>query len=181
MTHEAQPVVVFITLGSNIEPETNLRRAVRMITQNRHLTLHAISRVYESPAIDAAGQIAPDQDHFLNAAVMVESDGHFPPMALKYNMLRFIELCLGRTRGPDKYAPRTIDLDIALYGDQVIDTPHITIPDPDILTRVHIALPLADLAPNLPHPVTGRSLAAIAAPLAANTPITVRADLDLTS
>ncbi len=180
MTHELQPAAVFITLGSNIQPEANLRRAVQMITQNYHLALHAVSRVYESPAIDAAGQVAPGQDHFLNAAVLVESDGYFPPLALKYNMLRFIELCLGRERGPDKFAPRTIDLDIALYGDQVIDTPHITVPDPGILTRAFIALPLADLAPDLPHPVTGQTLADIAAPLAARAPITVRADLDLT-
>lgn len=180
MTHESQPVVVYITLGSNIEPAINLRRAVRMITQNYHLTLRAVSRVYESPAVDAAGRIAPQQDHFLNAAVRIESDGYFPPMALKYHMLRFIELCLGRTRGPDKFAPRPIDLDLALYGERVVDSPHLTLPDPDILTRAHVALPLADLAPDLLHPVTGRTLADIAAPLAEGTPITVRADLDLT-
>ncbi len=63
----------------------------------------------------------------------------------------------------DKFAPRPLDLDIALFGDRVINDPRLTVPDPDILTRAHVALPLADLAPEWVHPSTGQTLAQIAA------------------
>jgi 2-amino-4-hydroxy-6-hydroxymethyldihydropteridine diphosphokinase len=59
---------------------------------------------------------------------------------------------LGRVRAVDKYAPRTIDLDIAFYGQQVIDLNGRHIPDPEIEKLPHLALPLADVAPNWVHP-----------------------------
>ncbi|MBN1200564.1 MAG: 2-amino-4-hydroxy-6-hydroxymethyldihydropteridine diphosphokinase [Anaerolineae bacterium] len=166
---------VFITLGSNIAPEENLPRAVRLLAQR--VTIKAVSRVYETPPIDASGQVNPDQGAFLNAAVLVETN--LPPGALKLDVLRAIESRLGRVRSADKFAPRPIDLDIALYGDRVINDPaaRITIPDPDSLTRAHVALPLADLAPGFAHPVTGQPLAAIAAPFAGQAGIIVRADV----
>jgi 2-amino-4-hydroxy-6-hydroxymethyldihydropteridine diphosphokinase len=179
--HNLEPVLVFITLGSNIAPEANLPRAVKMIQQNYHLRLCGVSRVYESAPINASGGVAPDQPAFLNAAVLVQSDGYFSALKLKFHTLRFIEFCLGRERGPDKFAPRPIDLDIALYGDQVITTPHLTVPDPDLLSRAFVALPLADLAPDHRHPITGQTLADIAAPFAAQPGVRVRADLNLGS
>lgn len=158
---------VFITLGSNVEPVANLRRAVAMLSQNRHLVLRAVSSVYESPAVNAAGGFAEEQPRFLNAAALLESDGHYSPLQIKYNMLRFMELCLGRERSADKYAPRPIDLDLVLHGDAVIARPVLMLPDPDILTRAHVAQPLAELAPDFVHPLTGQTLAAIAAALPA--------------
>ena len=178
MSNLPEPVRVFITLGSNIAPETNVRRAVFMLRQNHHLALCAASRVYESAPVNAAGMIAPDQPVFLNAALLIETD-YYTAFSLKYNALRFIELCLGRVRVADKFAPRPIDLDIALYSDQVIDSPYITVPDPDILTRAHVALPLADLAPDFKHPITGQTLAAIAALFRAMGDIRARDDLVL--
>lgn len=178
MSKLTSPVKVFITLGSNIAPERNLARAVRMLGQNHHLALRAVSRIYETAPIDASGGIAPDQGNFLNAAVLVETD-YYSAFRLKYDVLRFIERCLGRVRSGDKFAARPIDLDIALYGDQIISTPLLTIPDPDILKRPHVALPLADLAPEFMHPRTGQTLAAIAATLAEQAGISVRDDLHL--
>jgi 2-amino-4-hydroxy-6-hydroxymethyldihydropteridine diphosphokinase len=172
------PVLVFITLGSNIAPARNLERAVRMLGQNHHLAICGVSRVYETAPIDASGGIARDQGNFLNAAVLVETD-YYTAFSLKYNVLRFIETCLGRVRSVDKYAARSIDLDIALYGDQVIAIPLLNIPDPDILKRAHVALPLADLAPQFVHPCTGQTLAAIAESLAVQPGITIRDDLCL--
>jgi len=169
---------VFITLGSNIAPERNLARAVRMLGQNYHLALCAVSRVYETAPIDASGGIARDQGNFLNAAVLVETD-YYSAFRLKYDVLRFIERCLGRVRSADKFAARPIDLDIALYGDQVITTPLLTIPDLDILKRAYVALPLADLAPEFVHPCTGQTLSAVAERLAPQPGITVRDDLHL--
>jgi 2-amino-4-hydroxy-6-hydroxymethyldihydropteridine diphosphokinase len=172
------PVPVFITLGSNIAPARNLERAVRMLGQNYHLALCAVSRVYETAPIDATGKIARDQGNFLNAAVLVETD-YYSAFSLKYNVLRFIETCLGRVRSADRFATRPIDLDIALYGDQVIATPLLDIPDPDIVKRAHVALPLADLTPEFVHPCTGQTLAAIAESLAAQPGIMIRDDLCL--
>jgi 2-amino-4-hydroxy-6-hydroxymethyldihydropteridine diphosphokinase len=169
---------VLITLGSNIDPETNLPRAVFILRQNHHLVVRSVSRVYESAPINAAGQIAPDQAQFLNAAVLIETD-YYSPFSLKYNVLRFVEKCLGRARTADEFAPRSLDLDIALYADRVIDDPHLTVPDPDILTRAHVALPLADVAPEWVHPVSGQTLAQIAARWTDAPGIRVRDDLSL--
>lgn len=151
---------IFITLGSNIDPEHNLREAVRLLAEQ--LAIWAVSRVYETSPLSAMGHITPGQGKFLNAAILVGTDT--PPVQLKHNILRPIETRLGRVRTADKYAPRTIDLDLALYGDLTLDDPAngITIPDPDIIVRAHVALPLADLAPDFVHPVTGQTLAKIA-------------------
>jgi 2-amino-4-hydroxy-6-hydroxymethyldihydropteridine diphosphokinase len=171
-------IPVLVTLGSNIDPQTNLPRAVFILRQNHHMLVRGVSRVYESAPVDAAGEIAPDQEHFLNAAVLIETD-YYSPFSLKYNVLRFVEKCLGRARTTDKFAPRPLDLDIALYADRVIVDPRLTVPDPDILTRVHVALPLADIAPDWVHPVSGQRLAQIAARFAAAPGIRVREDVSL--
>jgi 2-amino-4-hydroxy-6-hydroxymethyldihydropteridine diphosphokinase len=167
----------FITLGSNTQPETNLRRAVQMVGQR--FPIQAISRVYASPAIDAAGKVNPDQDPFLNAAILIQT--YRTPVELKFQILRFLEYMLGRVRTADKFAPRTIDLDLALYADCVMDRTRdfLTLPDPDILTRAHVALPLADLAPDFVHPLTGQTLAEIAAPFRGMDGIVVREDVRL--
>ena len=152
-----------ITLGSNIAPERNLPRAVALLRQNYHLTVRAISRVYESLPVSASGGVAEDPPPFHYAALLVESDGYYGPLALKFHVLRFIELLLGRARSADRFAPRPMDLDLALFGDCVLSSPHLTLPDPDILTRAHVVLPLAEVAPDWRHPLTGQTLAAIAA------------------
>ena len=88
---------------------------------------------------------------------------------------------LGRVRSADKNAPRTIDLDIALYGAQVIDDPlaGLRIPDPEIPLRAYLALPLAEVGPETVHPETGERLADIAERLAGGAEPPRRLDLDL--
>jgi 2-amino-4-hydroxy-6-hydroxymethyldihydropteridine diphosphokinase len=174
-----RPAPALITLGSNIAPERNLPRAVALLRQNYRLTVRAVSRVYESAPVSASGEIAGEQALFLNAALWVESGGYYGPLALKFQVLRFIELLLGRRRSADRFAPRPIDLDLALWGDCVLSSPHLTLPDPDILTRAHLALPLAEVAPDWPHPLTGQTLAAIAAGFGAVRGIRPRDDLAL--
>jgi 2-amino-4-hydroxy-6-hydroxymethyldihydropteridine diphosphokinase len=169
------PEPAFITLGSNIDPHQNLRRAVQMIGQK--FPIQAVSRVYETAPIDATGRVDARQAAFLNAAVLITTDK--PPAEIKFKILRFLETMLWRVRTADKFAPRTIDLDIALYGDRVIESAGLTLPDPDILTRAHVALPLADLAPDFRHPVTGQTLAAIAASFETASGIAARDDLAL--
>lgn len=127
-------------------------RAVRLLAEIG--SLRAVSMVYQNPAIGPSP--APD---FLNAAVLIEAE--LAALEIR-DRLRAIEAQLGRARTSDKYAPRVIDLDLCLLGSHVVETPELSLPDPDVLTRPHLAVTLAELAPDFPHPVTGEALAAIA-------------------
>ncbi len=152
---------VYVTLGSNVDPERNLPAGLALL---RPYGLMAISPVYETAPVGTR-----DARRFLNAAALVRTD--CPPGEFKQVVCRGIEAQLGRKRCPsDKYAPRTIDLDIALWDDAVLDLAGSPVPDPDILRHLHVARPLADLAPDLVHPVDGRTLAEIAANLSAKVP-----------
>lgn len=131
--------------------------------------LRGISGVYQNPAI--GGRPQPD---YLNAAVLLEVDR--PPDALRAE-LRRIEAESGRVRTSDKYAPRTIDLDLSLYGDQIYRGPGSQIPDPRITRLAHLAIPLADLAPDYRHPELGESLAEIADRLRADSKLVPRTDV----
>ena len=142
----------FIALGSNIEPEANLPRAVGALRALGRVA--AVSRVYRNAAIGAAP--APE---FLNAAVLLETG--LEPLELRA-ALRRLEAEAGRVRGPDRYAPRTLDLDLVLYDDRVIEQAGLRIPDPDLLTRAHLAVTAAELDPGFVHPQTGETLGEIA-------------------
>lgn len=153
MSHRA-----FLTLGSNVDPERNLPAGLALL---RPHGLTAISSVYETAPVGTR-----DHRPFLNAAALVVTD--HPPVEFKLTVCRGIEAQLGRVRLPgDRFAPRTIDLDIALWDDEVLDLLGSPVPDPDILRHLHVARPLADIAPDLVHPVDGRTLGDIVASLAA--------------
>lgn len=149
---------VLVSLGSNVRPEENLVAAVHQLAAV--LPVYAASAVFRTRPV--AERSMPD---FLNAAVEIRTATS--PGELKYGLFRELEWRLGRRRTEDRNAPRPVDLDIALHGDGVLDSEALglTIPDPEILTRAHVALPLADLAPERRHPVTGETLSAIAARL----------------
>lgn len=155
---ERPPATVLIALGSNIEPRTNLPRALAEL--EREFEVEAVSGVWKS-----APYGAPGTPPFHNAAVRLAC--RLSPSALK-RRLRRIEAGLGRRRTADRNAPRPIDLDIALYADLVIDDPAagLRIPDPDVLERAYLALPLAEAGPRVVHPESGEALTAIAARLA---------------
>jgi 2-amino-4-hydroxy-6-hydroxymethyldihydropteridine diphosphokinase len=144
---------VFVSLGSNVDSEHNLREAVRRLAS--HCTLVAVSPVYETTPVGRT-----DQPNFLNAAALIETG--LTAAALKTRVLQVIEQDLGRVRTGDKNAPRTIDLDISLFGEEVFELEGRHIPDPEILKYPHIAVPLADLAPGQRHPETGQTLRSIA-------------------
>jgi 2-amino-4-hydroxy-6-hydroxymethyldihydropteridine diphosphokinase len=143
----------FVSLGSNIDPERNLPEAVRRLASCCRLL--AVSPVYETEPVGRT-----DQPNFLNAAVLIETD--LTAANLKSRVLQAIEDEMGRVRTEDKNDPRTIDLDISLFNDEALELGHRRIPDPDIREFVHIARPLADLAPRLCHPETGQTLLEIA-------------------
>lgn len=139
--------VVYIGLGSNIEPENNLPRAVAALSQ--HVSVYCISTIWQAPALGTQG---PD---FLNAVIKVETG--YSAEDLKNRVLRPIEASLGRERGADKNTPRTIDLDILIF-DGLIDDPHIW-------DYAHLAVPLADCHPELVNPVTGQTISQVASEL----------------
>jgi 2-amino-4-hydroxy-6-hydroxymethyldihydropteridine diphosphokinase len=106
-----------------------------------------------------------EQPNFLNLAVLIETD--LNPCQVKEKIIQPIEIELQRVRQADKNAPRTIDLDIILYNDEILDyvpenglVHHL--PDPDLKRFAHVAVPIAELAPNKPHPETGQPLSEIA-------------------
>jgi dihydroneopterin aldolase / 2-amino-4-hydroxy-6-hydroxymethyldihydropteridine diphosphokinase len=152
---EKEPTRTFISMGSNIDPAENLQAALHRLRERADLTIVAVSPVYRTAPV---GKV--DQADFLNAAVLVRT--LLSPGELKTEILLPIEDALGRVRTADKNAPRTIDLDIALYGYVVLDIGSRHIPDPDLLQHPHIALPLADLAPYYVHPESGETLEEIA-------------------
>lgn len=157
---------ILVCLGSNIEPEENLRRALAELA--RAVELCGVSRVYRSAPVGN-----PLDPLFLNAAVAIATP--LSPRALKHEVLRPIEHRLGRVRTPVRHAPRTIDLDLAIYGSMIFESPvmSLNLPEPGILRYAHVALPLADLAPAFEHPETGETLAAIAERLRAGAAIEV--------
>lgn len=152
-----QQTVIFVSLGSNINPEENLVKAVQLL--RNFTTLLAISSVYRT-----APQSNTHQDHFLNMAAKIHT--HRTPIEFKTQVIDRIESELGRVRDPNnKNAPRTIDLDISLWNQEDIleygDKPW-TVPDKDILRWAHVAVPLADLAPDYVYPSQGHTLSQIA-------------------
>ena len=144
--------LAFIALGSNIDPEINLPLAFARLSELGKPI--ATSTVYQNPAI-----VDEPQPDYLNAAILIETT--LDPWAIR-DKLREIEADLGRVRTEDKFAPRTIDLDLCILGDRVLDHELLSLPDPDLLKRAYLAVTLAELRPDFLHPVTGDSLEEIA-------------------
>jgi dihydroneopterin aldolase/2-amino-4-hydroxy-6-hydroxymethyldihydropteridine diphosphokinase len=141
---------VYIGVGSNIEPEINLVKALNLLCDR--IEISAVSSCYRSKALDR-----PEQSDFINCVWKGATD--LDAETVKFLILREIEITLGRIRTADRYAPRTIDLDILLFGPHCINTERLTIPDPDILERNFIAVPLMELDPLITIPGTNISLA----------------------
>ena len=141
---------VVISAGSNVEKERNLAEAIRLIRRHRRIDVKSVSRFFESASVGGP-EGAPA---FFNAAVLAWTD--LEPEELRRE-LRKIEAVLGRQRSDDKNAPRTIDLDISYYCDVVHDYGEFQVPAPDVRTAAHVAVPIADVAPDWIDPVTGSS------------------------
>ena len=140
---------IFIGVGSNIDPASNILKGLGLLGQA--LRIRNISTFYLSEPKDR-----PKQPSFYNGVLRVETS--LEPADLKHTLLRRIESDLGRKRTRDPSAPRTIDLDLLLYGDRVISTEQITIPDPEIPDFPHLAVPLCELAKDLVLPDSGMAL-----------------------
>ncbi len=147
---------VFLSIGSNIDPAENIKRAIEFLC--RYVRVTGISTVYLTPA-----EGKPEQPSYYNCVIEVETQTE--PVKFKYSILRRIEESLGRERTNDRFAARTIDLDIILYDDLIMNTDDLILPDPQIRRRAFVALPLQELSPGLRLPGSGLSIAEIAASL----------------
>ena len=147
---------VFVSMGSNVDPETNVRRAVRMLEVE--LGVRALSTFYRTPALRR-----PADPPFVNG--VIEVGDALGPLELKAR-LRQIERRLARSRTADRFAPRTVDLDLLLYGDEARSSEELTLPHPDVLARAFVAVPLSELAPDLILPGSGRALREVMSALA---------------
>jgi 2-amino-4-hydroxy-6-hydroxymethyldihydropteridine diphosphokinase len=140
---------IYLGLGSNIgDRERNLRKAIEQLVSRDVRVLHT-SRIYETEPVDFI-----DQAWFLNQ--VVEAETALFPIQLLTRIGR-VERELGRVRRVPK-GPRIIDIDILFYGAAVVHTPRLQIPHPRVAERRFVLAPLAELAPDLRHPVTHRSV-----------------------
>jgi dihydroneopterin aldolase/2-amino-4-hydroxy-6-hydroxymethyldihydropteridine diphosphokinase len=140
-------------VGSNIDPEDNIRRAIALIKEKARIT--GVSSFYLTEAL-----LRPGQPPYYNGVLEISVD--LGPLELKNGLLRGIEERLGRVRTKDAHGPRTIDLDIILYDDMVFEGEGLKLPSPEILERVFVAVPLSELAPEVVLPGSGVRLKEVA-------------------
>lgn len=138
---------VFLGLGSNIDAEKNLRLAIGEL-RSRFGALQ-LSRVYRSAAFGFDGE------DFLNLVAGFETD-RTPEDLLR--QIEAVHALAGRIRGPDRYTSRPLDIDLLLYGDLVDPTAPLRLPRSDVLEHGFVLGPLAEIAPDLVHPVTGMTI-----------------------
>ncbi len=142
------PVPVFVGAGSNVEPARHLRMALREL--GRRFGPLMVSSVYRNRAVGFEG------DDFLNMVIGFTTAEC--PEAIITELER-LHGEAGRLRGAGAFCPRTLDLDLLLYGDEV--SAQLRLPRPDITRYSFVLGPLAELAPKLRHPVTGETMAAL--------------------
>jgi len=141
---------VYVGLGSNLgERESMIRLALEDLSRLPETQLVRASSLYDTEPV---GEV--DQPNFLNAVAQLETG--LSPRQLMWN-LRLIEKRLGRVR-TRRWGPRTMDLDLLFYGDEVIEDPDLRVPHPELAARSFVLVPLLELDPLLVHPVTRETL-----------------------
>jgi 2-amino-4-hydroxy-6-hydroxymethyldihydropteridine diphosphokinase len=143
-------VIAYIAVGANIEPHRNIVEALSLLS--KRIPVVGVSTFYRSAPLDR-----PSQADYLNGVVAAKTD--MGAMRLKRRVLQLVESKLGRVRTADRFAARSIDLDLILYGGDVVSSETLILPDPDIRQRAFVALPLSEVAPGLRLPDTGEALA----------------------
>jgi 2-amino-4-hydroxy-6-hydroxymethyldihydropteridine diphosphokinase len=134
--------VIYLGLGSNLnDPIAQLKQATDAIAAIPGVTLRKSSPNYRNPPLDNTNQ--PD---YVNKVLAIAS--RLSPEDL-LTKLQVIEIQQGRPREHGHWTPRTIDIDILLYDDVIMDTPHLTLPHPGLTSRAFVVLPLLAIAPNL--------------------------------
>ena len=139
---------VFLGIGSNVDVEHNIRAGILALREAFGEV--ELSPFYRSAAVGFSG------DDFINLVARIQTP--MGPLELK-EFLNALEDRHGRVRDLPKFSDRTLDIDILLYDDLRIATPTLVVPRPEIIVFAHVLKPLSDLAPQLIHPLTGRTLA----------------------
>ena len=139
---------LYLGIGSNLDAEKNLRLGVQEL--GKRFDLLEVSPIYRNAAVGFDG------GEFLNAVACVSTD--LTPHETT-DELEEIHDMAGRQRGMTANVSRTLDIDLLLYDDLVIDQPPVRVPRKDILEYAFVLAPLADIAPNTVHPATGRTIA----------------------
>lgn len=140
--------VAFVALGSNLDgPRDQVERALTELLRIPRTELTGRSRLYRSRPLGGL-----DQPDFVNAVARLETG--LAARELLEALLE-VERAHGRVRGGERWAPRALDLDLLLYGDEVIDEPGLVVPHPGLTTRSFVLYPLAELAPELGIPGAG--------------------------
>lgn len=137
---------IYISLGSNVNKESNLAAGLRALQFNFPSWVH--SSVYESEAVGFTG------NNFYNSVLGAETEMSLDEVC---KLLKQIELDNGRTRHDKKFSPRTLDLDLLFYDDVVCDSP-AQLPRDEIVKNAFVLLPLWEIAPNFYHPVCGKTI-----------------------
>lgn len=146
-----EPVIAYLGLGANLgDPATALARAVQQLAAHPDITVTARSSYYHTAPVDSSG---PD---YTNAVVAVHTTLTAPELL---TCIQGIEASAGRER-PYRNAPRTLDLDILLYGDAQVSSAALDIPHPRMWQRAFVLLPLAQIAPQLVSEAQLRNVAA---------------------
>ena len=137
---------IYISLGSNIDREANTRAGVAAL--RAHYGELLLSSVFESEAVGFEGS------SFYNMVIAADTDEDVHQVV---KHLRQIEDDNGRLRSGPRFSSRTLDLDLLLYGDQVIDEPGLQLPRDEILQRAFVLWPMAEIAHELKHPQVGKT------------------------
>lgn len=148
----------YLGLGSNLEPEKNAQALLRLLQRHPGIRIKGISTFYRTPALPRPGEETTSDPPFLNGVLEVETSLSEPELS---GLLRHWEEELGRIRGTDRYAPRTMDVDLLIYRSAEGSGPFPF--HPDVTERPFVAIPLLELEPDLTLAPGGIPLRQVAA------------------
>jgi 2-amino-4-hydroxy-6-hydroxymethyldihydropteridine diphosphokinase len=142
---ERYPILAYIGLGANLgEPASQIKQALALLNNMEEMEVLQVSSCYRNPPLGP-----PGQPWYVNAVAKVRT--RLTPEEL-LRTLGAAEEALGRVRG-ERWGPRLIDLDLLLYGSEIIRGPELSVPHPEMHRRAFVLVPLAEIAPEAWHPV----------------------------